>query len=401
MTRKIGILGGTFDPFHKGHFMLAKTAYEQFALDEVWIMPNGNPPHKREIQQTPLEIRSEMIRRAIDKVPYMVLCEHESSETSYHFTYQTLSEFQELYPEDQFYFIIGADSLWDFPTWRKPEVIAGLCTLLVACRDEAGILEIRQKIRELEERYQAKCLIMNSPKVDAASSEIRQMVSEGKDVSCYVGEEVFAYLKQQKLYGAGEKGVSMVEYDLKALQKKMKEELSEDRFEHTLGVMYTAESLAMCYGADMTKAAVAGLLHDCAKCIPNTQKIKLCKKNGLEITPMEEKNPSLLHAKLGAYLAEKTYGVEDPEILSAIRWHTTGKPEMSLLDMIIYLADYIEPNRDKAPDLKKIRKLCFENIEEALYEVLEGTLGYLSKRPEMIDPMTRNSYEFYQEKLKK
>ena len=193
----------------------------------------------------------------------------------------------------------------------------------------------------------------------------------------------------------------MAEYDLKLLQKQMKEALSEDRYEHTIGVMYTAESLAMRYGIDMIKAAVAGLLHDCAKCIPNAQKLKMCKKNDIEISEMEAKNPSLLHAKLGAFLAEEVYGVKDPEILSAINWHTTGKPDMSMLDIIIYMADYIEPNRDKAPNLKEIRKLCFENIEEALYQVLEGTLNYLSGRPDMIDPMTKISYDFYKWKLRK
>lgn len=193
----------------------------------------------------------------------------------------------------------------------------------------------------------------------------------------------------------------MAEYDLKLLQKQMKEELLEDRYEHTLGVMYTAEALAMRYGVDMTKAAVAGLLHDCAKCIPNNQKIKLCKKHNLEISEMEKKNPSLLHAKLGAYMAKKVYGVSDEEVISAIRWHTTGKPDMSMLDIIIYMADYIEPNRDKAPNLKEIRKLCFENIEEALYEVLKSTLNYLEDRPDAIDPMTRETYLFYKWKLKK
>lgn len=191
----------------------------------------------------------------------------------------------------------------------------------------------------------------------------------------------------------------MAEYDLKLLQKHMKEELTEDRFEHTLGVMYTAEALAMRYGVDMNKAAVAGLLHDCAKCIPNNQKIKLCKKHDIEITEMEKKNPSLLHAKLGAYMAKKAYGVTDEEILSAIRWHTTGKADMTMLDIIIYMADYIEPNRDKAPNLKEIRKLCFDNIELALYEVLKGTLEYLSSKPDAIDPMTKTSFEYYQNKL--
>lgn len=193
----------------------------------------------------------------------------------------------------------------------------------------------------------------------------------------------------------------MTEYDLKLLQKQMKEELTEDRYEHTLGVMYTSEALAMRYGVDMTKAAVAGLLHDCAKCIPNSQKLKICKKHHIEVSELEEKNPSLLHAKLGAYMAKKVYGVKDEEIISAIRWHTTGKPDMSMLDIIVYMADYIEPNRDKAPNLKEIRKLCFLDIEEALYKVLAGTLDYLKDRPETIDPMTQISYDFYKWKLKK
>ncbi len=200
MRKKIGILGGTFDPFHKGHFMLAKTAHTQFGLDEVWIMPNGNPPHKRNIEQTDFEIRCEMIRLAIDEEPYMVLCDYEGSEDSYHFTYQTLGEFHRLYPECDFYFIIGADSLRDFPTWREPAVIAGLCTLLVACRDDADVDDLEAYIAEMNARFGAKCLVMNSPKVDAASSEIRKLVAAGEDVSAYVGAEVSDYIKSQELY---------------------------------------------------------------------------------------------------------------------------------------------------------------------------------------------------------
>lgn len=180
--------------------MLAKTAYQQFELDEVWIMPNGNPPHKRNIEQTDFEIRCEMIRLSIKEAPYMVLCDYEGSEDSYHFTYQTLGEFKKMYPKDEFYFIIGADSLRDFPTWREPGIIAQLCTLLVACRDESGIADLKLKIAEMNERFGAECLIMNSPKVDAASSEIRVLVSEGKDIADYVGKEVANYIKNEKLY---------------------------------------------------------------------------------------------------------------------------------------------------------------------------------------------------------
>ncbi len=200
MGKKIGILGGTFDPFHKGHFMLAETAYKQFELDEVWIMPNGNPPHKKNIEQTDFAIRCEMIRLATKEADYMKLCTVEGAEGSYHYTYQTLEYFHEKYPEYKFYFIIGADSLNDFPTWREPEKIARLCTLLVACRDETGTKELKTKIAEMESLFGGRYLVMNSPKVDAASSEIRKMVSEGMDVSSYVGKEVFDYIKKIKLF---------------------------------------------------------------------------------------------------------------------------------------------------------------------------------------------------------
>lgn len=200
MCKKIGILGGTFDPFHKGHFLLAKTAYEQFSLDEVWIMPNGNPPHKKNIEQTDFEIRCEMIRLAIDDTPYMKLCDVEGSEESYHYTYETLGEFHRCYPEDQFYFIIGADSLNDFPTWREPGKITQLCTLLVASRDTDGVEELETKIQEMKSMYGGEFLILNSPKFDAASKEIRKNIKEQADVSAVLFEEEINYIKEHQLY---------------------------------------------------------------------------------------------------------------------------------------------------------------------------------------------------------
>lgn len=187
----------------------------------------------------------------------------------------------------------------------------------------------------------------------------------------------------------------MTQYKLDKIKEKVQEQLDAPRYEHTIGVMYTASSMAMRYGADMEKALVAGLLHDCAKCILSDKKIELCKNNGIEITESEHKNPSLLHAKLGAFLAETYYEVKDKEILDAITYHTTGRPNMSLLDMIIYIADYIEPNRREAPNLDRIRKLAFENIEECLLAILEDSLAYLQTKSEVIDPMTEKTYLYY------
>ena len=187
----------------------------------------------------------------------------------------------------------------------------------------------------------------------------------------------------------------MKTYDMKAFQKKLKREMDEGRYQHTPGVMYTAAALAMRYEYDIQKAQIAGLLHDCAKCIPNGKKLKLCEKYQIPVTEVENRNPFLLHAKLGSFLASHEYDVQDEEILSAILYHTTGKPGMSLLDKIVYIADYIEPRRNKAPNLTEVRKLAFLDLDAALYKILSDTLSYLDEGTGEVDEMTIKAYEYY------
>lgn len=185
------------------------------------------------------------------------------------------------------------------------------------------------------------------------------------------------------------------------LQHTLKKELDEDRYQHTLGVMYTSASMAMRYGADVTQALLAGLLHDCAKCIPGDKKIHLCEKYGLPVSDVEYENPGLLHARLGAYLAEKKYHIHDQEIIHAIGSHTTGRPGMSLLEKIVYIADYIEPGRRELPNMKEVRPLAFTNIDQCLYRILEDSLVYLNSRNISVDPMTQKTYDYYKNELKK
>lgn len=186
------------------------------------------------------------------------------------------------------------------------------------------------------------------------------------------------------------------------IRKKVKKSLDRDRYEHTKGVMYTAAALAMAYEYPLDKAMMAGLLHDCAKCIPNEKKITLCEKNNIPITDIERQNPTLLHAKLGAFLARSRYGIDDPEICHAIEVHTTGEPDMGLLDKIIFVADYIEPGRDRAPHLTYLRRLAFEDLDLCIAEILHDTLHYLAEdnRKGAIDPATQLTYDYYAQKLK-
>jgi nicotinate-nucleotide adenylyltransferase len=189
----------------------------------------------------------------------------------------------------------------------------------------------------------------------------------------------------------------MAEYDFPKMKKKLAKYLDEERFEHTMGVMYTAAALAMAHGCDLKEAQVAGLLHDCAKCIPNKKKLKMCSQHKIPITDFEKEHPFLIHAKLGAYIARDKYGVKEESILSAITYHTTGHPGMTTLEKIIYIADYIEPMRNKAEHLPQIRALAFQDLDECMFEILKDTLDYLEENPKDIDNTTRDAFAYYRD----
>ncbi|HAL58877.1 MAG: HD domain-containing protein [Sarcina sp.] len=188
------------------------------------------------------------------------------------------------------------------------------------------------------------------------------------------------------------KKVSRVE-----LIKTLEQELSYKRFIHTLSVAGTASSLAMCYGADLEKAETAGLLHDCAKCMDVRKMQKVCEKAGLTVSSFEADSGSLLHSKAGSVLAAEKYGITDPDMINAIRYHTTGRPGMSLLEKIIFVADYIEPGRFTAKNLPLIRRLAFSDIDEALMKILYDTLVYLNSTGLVVDPMTQKTYDYYKQ----
>lgn len=179
------------------------------------------------------------------------------------------------------------------------------------------------------------------------------------------------------------------------LDGKMRKKLDRRRYLHTISVAYTAANMAMVYGADLHLAYIAGLLHDNAKCIPAEKKLLLCRKYKLPVNEAEEANPDLLHARLGACLAHEKYKIEEAEILNAIRYHTTGRPDMSLMEKIIYIADYIEPRRKPLKDMEKIRKYAYTDIDRALFTILENVLCYLKKKEAAIDALTLEALEFY------
>lgn len=189
---------------------------------------------------------------------------------------------------------------------------------------------------------------------------------------------------------------------MKKIKKYLKKHLTKDRYQHTLGVAYTAAALAMRYNTDTSnanlvkRAYLAGLLHDCAKCMSDEKKLHICDNNNLSYSNMEASHPYLLHGKVGAHIARKKFGIKDEDILQAITWHTTGRPNMSLLEKIIFIADYIEPSRKPVKELDLIRRLAFEDIDKTMEKILSNTLKYLDGKNAPIDAMTQTTYESYQ-----
>jgi len=185
------------------------------------------------------------------------------------------------------------------------------------------------------------------------------------------------------------------------IKKQIKKNLSSSRYQHTLGVCYTAASLAMRYGVDIEKAMMAGLLHDCAKYMSSDELINYCQNHGLKLSPIELSNTALLHSKAGSIMAREVFEISDEEIIRAIFYHTTGCPEMNILDKILYIADFIEPHRKKLPNMEEVRKSAFIDLDQTIVLVIKSKLAYLETKGDAIDPLTAETYRYYADSIRK
>lgn len=390
--KRLGILGGSFDPIHVGHMYMAKSACRYFDLEEVWLMPAGHSPNKDERGMTGAEERLHMCELAAAGEEQIRACRLELDLRERSYTWRTLELVHARMPEYALYFIMGGDSLDYFDRWVKPERICELATLLVVPRDRFDVTALMEKIRKLRKRFSCRIEIVPCSQMEISSTRLRAQLRGGNADPADFPAGVLEYIREQGLYQRGE----CPAMDMLEIRKKVKKSLDKARYEHTKGVMYTAAALAMANGYPIEKALLAGLLHDCAKCLPTEEKLALCNRHDILVTEVERKNPALLHAKAGMALAEEKYGVHDPEILHAIKVHTTGEPDMSTLDKIIYIADYIEPGRNQAPHLEVIRQIAFADLNQCMAEILYDTLRYLGDRKGAIDPHTAITYEFYE-----
>lgn len=395
---KIGIMGGTFNPIHNVHLLMAEEAARQFKLDEVWFMPSKNPPHKKGADIVSAAHRTRMICHAIEGNPKFVFSDLELRREGTTYTSDTLEIIEKENPDCEIYFILGGDSLREIETWHKPAFVMKHCHILAAHREDETGKQLKEKAEELRKTYKAEISFIKMPLIDISSSELRRQLQKGTSVDYRIPDAVMKYIRFHNLYGY-EKPLFKKKVTTPKILSYLKATLRPKRFRHTLGVAYTAANLAAVHNADEDKAFLAGLLHDCAKFYETEEQIALCDEAGISLTETEQLNPALIHGKLGAFYAKTKYQVEDEEILSAIRYHTTGHPDMTVLEKIIYLADYIEPGRSmdcKPHSLQKVRAACFQNLDEGMRFALENGISYLREQNQPIDTISLETYEWYQ-----
>ncbi|MBR6229082.1 MAG: nicotinate (nicotinamide) nucleotide adenylyltransferase [Eubacterium sp.] len=410
---RIGILGGSFNPPHKAHKAMARAAREQYHLDTVFWMPTARPPHKSDKSFVSDDHRSRMVKLVIESMEDGAyrFSDYELKKGGVNYTCETLEAWKQNHPEDELYFILGGDSLKSFDRWRKPKKISRLATILAAPRSGMPENKLEKLCKKRTKEYPGLFLPihMKEKLAKISSTELRKdiAVHDCSDQPEGLSGRVWQYICLHGLYGREPLQYQSVPSE-KVLLKCLRSTLRPKRFRHTIGVANTAEELGKLYSeGDETmadRARLAGLLHDCGKYYTDREQIELCDRFGIALTETERANPSLIHGKLGAYLALNRYGVKDEEILSAIRVHTVGKPDMSVLEKILYIADYIEPGRvipGALHPLEEIRKLVMHDLDGALIDTIENTIAYLKESGRVIDEASLATLSYYEGKADK
>ena len=387
---KIAIYGGSFNPPHLGHVEAARTVASALAPDRLLIVPASVPPHKELADGSPTaQQRLELCRLAFADIPGAEISEMELRREGKSYSYDTVRLLREENPDAQLILVVGTDMLLSFEKWYQFRYLLENCTLAVLARGEDDLDELRAAAAYLRTTYDADVTVLPHEPIAISSETIRERL-ETRGGEDYLSDAVYAEIIRHRYYGARP--------SLPWLREKVLEHLDEHRVAHVAGCESEAVRLAMHWGEDPELAAEAGILHDITKSLSYDEQLQLCEKYGIINDNSELEAPKLLHAKTGAAMARELFGVSDT-VYEAIRWHTTGKPDMSLFEKILYLADYIEPTRD-FEGIDALRELAFSDLDGAMALGLGMTIDEIrrSGREPYVD--TLDAYAWYKEKEK-
>lgn len=384
MSRTV-LYGGTFNPIHRGHLDICIRARQAVDAGRVLLMPAALPPHKSAGWLAPDQDRLAMCTLAARDHDFIRVDDWEIRRGGHSYTVDTLGHLVKEAPEETFWLLIGTDMFLTFTQWHRWEEIGSMASLLVASREEGDREQLLAQQQKLAERG-VRSLLLQNPPMPMSSTQIREELRR-TGTSRRVCPEVLEYIRQKELYLHGPE-------ELDYLRRYIRPLMTDYRYRHSLGVEKQAVRMAQRFGADRHRAALAGILHDVCKDMPKGALLQNILESGI-INGIDFKaSPQLIHSYAGALYLESHMDIHDPEVIEAVRYHTTARAGMSLLETVIYLADLTSEDREY-PDVGEMRRLCDTDLRGAMVHALTHTVRELVKKEKPICPDTIGACKEY------
>ena len=358
-------------------------------MDKLFMVVAADPPHKPNNKRLPGSLRYRMLDSALKDEERIFPSDVELKRDGKSYTVDTVTLFKNRYRGAELFLIVGGDMLESFRTWREPGKILSMCTLVAVTRPDEQ-RDMRAIADAVEAELGGRVILSGFTGPMISSTEVRRRMAEAIPVDTMVAFPTELFLYENAVY---------MPQELRDIRSKLAERLKRKRLNHTMLTACEAVKLASHYGADTQKARLAAILHDCIK-LPNKDLIEYCDANHYDITDEERANPYLIHARLGAVIANEEFGVEDPEVLQAIANHTLGRVGMTLLYKIIYVADKIEPTREYG-GIDEIRSVAYEDIDKAMLRVMEHSARYTLASGRDVNPGTKAVMDYLKNEINK
>ena len=386
---RIGIYGGTFNPPHIGHIQAAKQAISALQLSRLIIVPAFAPPHKAVLPANSPEAwqRLEMLRLAAAGCPQIAVSDMELQRQGVSYTFETVEALKKRFPQAELVLLMGTDMFLSFDSWMHPEKILKNASLGVFYRGDKGEKAAIEKKKAEMEALGATVFPVHNAVISISSTQMRRLLAF-RCAGEFLPEGVLEYIRENRLYDTRADWKNL---PMERLEQVVISLLNPNRVAHVLGCRDTAVELAKRWGADVTDAARAGILHDITKAIDGPLQLTLCDAYGKLLDDFSKRYPRTLHALTGSMVAQRIFG-ENEAVVSAIEFHTTGRANMRLLEKIIYVADYMEPNRD-FPGVERLRELAYSDIQAALKLGLEMTLEHLKNQGCEVSPQSAQALD--------
>ena len=386
---KLGLLGGSFNPIHNGHIHMAQRAKSRFGLNEVLFMVANDPPHKTIAGNVGAQTRLAMAEAGLAGLEGLAASGLELARTGKSYTVDTVCTLHEQMPGAEIYLIVGEDMLQNLPSWWQVETLLQLVHVIAVTRPGVeGTLE--EAAQPLRARFGARISFAPFDGDDISSTMVRQRVFAAEPIGDLVPPGV-----ERMIYELGLYQPEMIAQ----MQEKLRSSLNKKRYEHSIGTLRCALSLAARWGVNKEQARLAALLHDCAR-LPNKELLALSEKYGIAADGFDLETPSLLHDRVGAALARDAYGVEDTAVLDAICSHQLCRKDMTKLDKVIYLADKVEPTRDY-PGVETLRALAWQDLDKAVLACMDSVYAHLAREGKPINPRGKEAWLAFRAEMEK